>query len=342
MIIRPAKREDLDDIMDMVDRSGFGLTSLPKDRDLIAQRLDRSLETFSGGPEDGKEKAYLLVMEDATSGRVLGTGGLISRVGIGEPFYSYRIETHVHESRSLGVRKEVACLHLLKIQEGPCEIGSLFVHPDFQKHGHGRLMSLSRFHFLAGHSDLFPSKVIAEMRGVIDARGRCPFWEAVGRRFFDTDFPMADYLTMKDKRFIGELMPTHPIYIPLLPEEARSAIGRVHDRTRPALKLLQSEGFEDSGMVDIFDGGPIVQCDISEIRTVKQSREGILLGPGDPGSDTEPWLLSRGRLGRFRATVSHGILEEPGGIRLPRSVVESLGLESGEMIRYVPLRDNRG
>src|SRR5205807_6339316 len=68
--------------------------------------------------------------------------------------------------------------------------------------------------------------------------------------------PISDYLSMVNKKFIADLMPTHPIYIPLLPKEAQEAIGQVQEQTRPAVKILEEEGFKVSGMVDIFDAGP--------------------------------------------------------------------------------------
>lgn len=342
MVIRPSRTEDLAGVMDLVNQSGFGLTNLPKDRDIISKRIQASVLAISPDLEEEKEASYLFVMEDLDSGKVVGTGGIIAQVGVGEPFYTYLIETHVRESASLGVRKEMQCLHLLITRDGPCEIGALFVHPDYQKHGHGRLMSLSRFLFLAEHPERFPSLVIAEMRGIIDERGRCPFWEAVGRAFFDIDFPKADYLTMKDKRFIAELMPTHPVYAVFLSEEARSAIGQVHERTRPALKLLQQEGFVDSGMIDIFDGGPIVQCERERIRTVKESQVRTYLGVGKPKGNAEPWLLAKGRLTEFRACITPIIQEKERGVRLPSPTAKALGLEPGEEVRFARLRPGKG
>jgi arginine N-succinyltransferase len=293
---------------------------------------------FSRDSDQARELSYLLVMEDTESGRVVGTAGIMAKVGIGEPFYTYRIETHIQESASLGVRKEVQCLHLMTIRNGPSEIGALFVHPGYQKHGHGRLMSLSRFLFMAEHPERFSLDVIAEMRGIIDEQGRCPFWEALGRLFFDIDFPKADYLTTKDKKFIAELMPRHPIYVVLLPQEARSSIGQVHEQTRPALKLLQDEGFVESGMIDIFDGGPIIHCPREKIRTVKESQLQTYLGTGQPERDAEIWLLSKGRLGEFRACMTPLIKEGKEGIRLPSTVAETLGLARDQQVRATPLR----
>src|SRR5258708_1536546 len=95
--------------------------------------------------------------------------------------------------------------------------------------------------------------VIEEMGGLVDGNGRSPFWECLGRVFFDTDFPNADYLSMVNKKFIADLMPTHPIYIPLLPKEAQEAIGQVQEQTRPAVKLLGEEGVHASGLGEICE-----------------------------------------------------------------------------------------
>ena len=90
------------------------------------------------------------------------------------------------------------------------------------------------------------------------------------------EFQQADRLSMKNKHFIAESMPTHPIYVPLLPKKAQEVIGKVHPNTEPALKLLESEGFAFNQEVDIFEAGPVVSCDKSEIRCVKESTSGRL------------------------------------------------------------------
>jgi hypothetical protein len=66
-------------------------------------------------------------------------------------------------------------------------------------------------------------------------------------------------------------MPTHPISIPLLPPAAQAVIGRVHPETEPALAILRQEGFVATGMVDIFEAGPIVSCRRDDLRLVRQS-----------------------------------------------------------------------
>jgi arginine/ornithine N-succinyltransferase beta subunit len=54
------------------------------------------------------------------------------------------------------------------------------------------------------------------------------------------------------KTFIAELMPAYPIYVSLLPDDAREAIGQVHANTSPARAILEKEGFSWRGSVDIL------------------------------------------------------------------------------------------
>jgi arginine N-succinyltransferase len=82
---------------------------------------------------------------------------------------------------------------------------------------------------------------------------------------------------MVNKKFIADLMPTHPIYIPLLPKEAQEAIGQVQEETRPAVKIVEEEGFSFSGMVDIFDAGPILSAKRDQVRAVKESAKAAIV-----------------------------------------------------------------
>ena len=357
-VVRQVREHDLDALVALAEQTTFGLSTLPRDRDMLAQRVRSAVQGFSRIAEQPRGESYLFVLEDADDG-IVGTAGIVSKVGGFDPFYAYGIETRIHESRTLGVRKEIRTLHLVREHDGPCEIGSLFLAPDLRSSGIGRFLSLSRFLFMATHSNLFDPVVIAEMRGVVDEQGRSPFWEAVGRHFFDVDFPTADYLSVVDKRFIAELMPEHPIYLPLLPETAREVVGKVHPKTEPAMKLLISEGFEPSGMVDIFDAGPAVTCPLDDIRTVRESEEATVvefasdeLGSGGVDESTRsrgeatspvPWMIARAE-GEFRACL--GGIDRPDdsltiardGIRISRSAAESLRIKVGNRVRFALLR----
>ena len=41
---------------------------------------------------------------------------------------------------------------------------------------------------MAEFRERFPAQVMADLRGYFDEQGRSPFWEAIGKHFFDMDF----------------------------------------------------------------------------------------------------------------------------------------------------------
>jgi len=337
-VIRPVQRDDLDAVLALANHATYGLTTLPKDKALLERRIRHSLRAFATeADEPPGGEAYLMVMEQTDTGRIIGTCGVVAKIGGFEPFFSYELRTSVHESPTLGVRKEIRTLNLIEQHDGPCEIGSLFLEPAAREPGVGRMLSLSRFLLIAQRPQRFETPIIAEMRGVIDEQGGSPFWDALGRHFFDLDLPTADYLSVVNKKFIAELMPEHPIYVPLLPAQAQAVIGHVHDHTAPALNILQREGFQRTDQVDIFEAGPVVQCPRDEIRAVRDACWGTVRGVTDEELDTRLYLVST-TAGEFR--VCRGALREDGGrgVTLPRSMAEALGVCSGDAVCYVPLR----
>src|SRR4051794_4388874 len=272
IVIRPVTMADLDPLLELAGLAGAGLTTLPKDRDLLKKRIDKSIKSFAAETDRPGGEQYLFVMEDMSKPRVVGACGIVSKVGGFQPFYSYKIEKQLFESKAIKIRKEVPILTLVAEHDGPCEIGSLFLHPEYRGGGNGRFLQLVRFLFIAERPDVFESTCVSEIRGTLTEAGVSPFWDALGRHFFGIDFAEADRLSVINKKFIAELMPKHPIYIPLLPKEAQDVIGKPHRESVRAVKNLEEEGFVFSGMVDIFDAGPVVSCQRDDVRTIKKSR----------------------------------------------------------------------
>jgi arginine N-succinyltransferase len=339
LVIRPVRSDDIDALVALAAQvTSFGLTTLPHDADILRRRVRGSEEGFARiAAAEPRGESYLFVMEETETGRVVGTAGIVSKVGGFEPFYAYRIETSIHESTMLGVRKEIATLHLVMEHDGPSEIGSMFLHPEFRARGAGRTLSLSRFLFIAEHPRSFDDVVIAEMRGVVDDRGQSSFWDAVGRHFFEIDYPKADALSIVNKRFIADLMPRHPLSIPLLPPAAQGVIGRVHPETEPALAILEVEGFTFTGMVDIFEAGPIVSCRRDDLRLVRESVRAPVAGIAAAKPEAVHQLVGT-TVTAFRACRSPLAVLPDGGVIVPPETAEALGVAPGDMVRYGPLK----
>jgi len=337
LVIRPISLDDLDALYEMANRAGFGLTSLPKDRELLQNLIVESQVSFARIGQKPRGEHYLFVLEDLTTGKAVGTCGIVAKVGGFEPFYAYKVETTIAQSDVLKVRKEIKSLRLVTEHSGPCEIGTLFLSPDYRKDNNGRVLSLSRFLFMAEFPSRFEPVVISELRGVVTEAGLSPFWESLGRHFFDLDYPNADYLSVVNKKFIADLMPTHPIYIPLLPKEAQEVIGKCHEQSKPALNILLEEGFRFNDMVDIFDAGPIVQCRRDEIRAVKESRKAVVREIDDQVKSTEPTIVSAVKK-EFRVCRGDLELQSNEGVKISSQTARALGAQVGDSIRFVALR----
>jgi arginine N-succinyltransferase len=338
-IIRPIENKDLEGLMELLKESGHGLTTLPRDRTVLKRRITHSVRSFSDR-EAGRPRGedYLFVMEELFTGVLVGVCGIISKIGGFEPYYFYRVEEHTHESKSIHVNNTIRTLHFHFIHNGPAEICSLYLHPKYRNSQNGRFLSLSRFLFMAENRQHFEDEVIAEMRGMVNDAGHSPFWDAVGAKFFKIDFPAADYQSMKSKRFIEELMPKCPIIANLLPEEAQEVIGRVHPKTEPALRILEQEGFSFSGMVGIFEPGPVMSAPLDGIRTVHGSHTGVIADISDKKVTGNVQIIARTGA-KFGATLGPvTVLKDGTGLRISSVTAAALKLRLGESIRYATFK----
>ncbi|HCF79855.1 MAG TPA: arginine N-succinyltransferase, partial [Glaciecola sp.] len=242
-IIRPIRTSDFTALYEIAEESGVGFTSLPVNDNLLAKKITRSEASFTKEVSSPKNESYLFVMQDSTTEAVVGTCGIEACVGIEDAFYHYHLGKVVHASRELNIHNTVEILTVCNDYSGISEICTLFLREPARQPNMGRFLSKVRFLFMAEHQHRFTDRVIAEMRGVSDENGRSPFWEWLEKHFFSMDFPTVDYLTgIGNKVFIAELMPKYPIYVNLLSQAAQAAIGKVHDKTKPALALLEKEG----------------------------------------------------------------------------------------------------
>lgn len=341
MLIRPIHSDDEERFFELSRQASYGLTSLPDDRDLLNRRIYKSQRSFDYNTDRPGDESYLFVLESDT-GEIIGSTGIKAKVGGFEPFYSYRLETVLHESKTLNIRREVRALLLVAEHNGPTEIGSLFLSPDWRGGGGGRFLSLARFLFIAQHPRRFESEVIAEMRGLSDDEGRSPFWDGLGRHFFEMEFPLADYMSMRNKHFIAELMPAHPVYLDLLSVEARESIGRVHPKTMPALKILEREGFRYEDLVDIFDAGPLIRCPTHEIRSVRESfqTEVEKVAVREEIGDAL-YYIGNTSLADFRVVPGFAAHTPEGGVVIDSEAASLLGVRPGDRVRFVEARPPR-
>jgi arginine N-succinyltransferase len=334
--VRAITEQDLEGLLELAAQAGSGMTTLKPDRKTLAQRVEIACASFAEriAPE---QRDYVFVMEDSTAGRLIGVCAIKSAVGLDEPFYNYRIGTLVHCSKELNVFSRMDTLYLSNDLTGCAELCSLFLHPDYRHGINGKLLSKSRFMFMAQFPHLFPEHVIAEMRGFQRSDGRSPFWDSLGNHFFKMEFSRADDLTSLGKKsFIAELMPRHPLYVAYLPAEAQQVIGHVHSDTEPARRLLEQEGMHYEGYVDIFDAGPVLQARVSELRALRDSELAMVDAASDAQMDAAPLLVSTTAMADFRVICVPAQLRK-GRTALSVEQRQILECSTGDTVRAMPL-----
>ncbi|MEI6859336.1 MAG: arginine N-succinyltransferase [Shewanella sp.] len=338
LIIRPIRSSDYKALYQIAEESGHGFTSLPLNEELLRNKIARVDASFQKQVDSPFDESYLMVLEDTESGEVVGTCGLEAAVGMEDAFYHYRLGTEVYHSEQIDVRNEVETLTLCHDYTGAAELCSLFLRDTYRKNNNGRMLSRSRFLFLAQHAGRFGNTVIAEMRGKSDKTGNSPFYDWLQKHFLGIGFVEADYLSgLGKKAFMAEMMPKNTVYVCLLPEEAQKVIGEVHASTRPALSLLQAEGFRFRGYVDIFDAGPTLECNLSDIRSVRESHLLTITVGNMPASDAN-FIISNTHLTNYRATSAKLLLNEGSDVvTISPELAAGLLLSEGDFIRVLAM-----
>lgn len=330
--MRPVRREDYDAILALAQQSGGGMTNLPSHPDALRARVALACESFEKDAAEPGGEVYMMVLD--VDGRVLGTAAVFSAIGLDHGFVNYRINKTVHVSKQLKKRIERRILVPTHDFTGCGEVGMLFLSPDARGGGYGKLLARSRYLFIAQHRRLIADPVCAELRGWRGPGGEQPFWDALGKPFFDMEYEAADVAnSAMGNQFIADLMPRHPIYTALLPEAARDILGRPHDNAMPAFNMLLEEGFAFRGYIDVFDGGPLVDAHIDDIKTVYESRVFEVGEIADP-DEAPQMLIAAGKLSTFRVARASAKIEG-GTIVFDAETARTLGVKKGDEIRAV-------
>lgn len=330
-VVRPARMADLPAVMDLARTTGGGMTTFPAHEPTLKARISNSEAALGAAAERPGDEAYLFVMEK--DGAIVGSCGIIATVGVERPFYNYRQLKITQKSNDLGVRVNARALMLMNDFSGFSEIATLFLRADARGGGAGLHLARSRYLFIADHRARFSDDCMAEIRGWVDGAGRSPFWEAIGRKFFQMDMAAADTLDATgDNQFIADLMPKYPIYVELLPEDAQAVIGRPHDESVGAKRLLERDGFRYEGAIDIFDAGPALHAPTDDIRAIRESR--VLPYAGAPRGKTARMIAAAGRLQDYRCVALEGEMGED-AVRFDASYAEALRVGVGDPVRAV-------
>jgi arginine N-succinyltransferase len=345
ILLREIQDRDLDALERFAQIPGF--INLTKDKDEIRSKIKRAERSFRDQLTNKNEGKYIFIAEDLDTHRVLGTSMIATQHGtVDSPHFYFEVDSEEKFSETIHAGFIHGTLKLKYDSNGPSEIGALVLDPEHRNSEArvGRQISFVRFLYLGLHKNRFKRKVLAELMPPLNAEGRSPLWEAIGRRFTNMDYWEADKLCQQNKEFIFSLFPSGKMYTTFFSAEARNAIGKVGKDTEPVLHMLKKIGFAYKNQIDPFDGGPHLWANVDEILPVKKLGTFQLSNDASAfaGVPSESGLLTRAqpaKVGEFRA-VAVQALKKDGKLAIEGPKAEeaasAIGASVGDPVVFMP------
>jgi arginine N-succinyltransferase len=300
--------DDLPQLEALAQRDNHRVHTLPQEWAALERLVGESVASF-GAPVPPPLSAgarYTFVLQ-AADGTLAGTASLLAQAGSGASFLSFRQDMMQQLSPDPAVHNDVATLMLCSDLSGYSQLAGYHA-PGPLGRTDKSLLACARLMYAALAPQRFAGKFFASLPGQLDSGERSPFWDAVGRHFFQMDFLHAEALLEggRNQPLIVGLMPHYPLYLALLPEAARRVVGTADPCARDALSILRSEGFEAYDYVDLCDGGPVLQASAHALRSHASAlrRRVAHRTTASPAAGL-PYLVCNARTSSFRAIAVH-------------------------------------
>ncbi|KPN90005.1 arginine N-succinyltransferase [Pseudomonas nunensis] len=337
LVLRPVELTDLPQLQQLARDSLVGVTSLPDDSERLREKILDSCASFDKDVEGNGPENYFFVLEELSTRRLTGCSEVLATAGFSEPFYSLRNRHFTSASRELNIEHGVPALSLCHDLSGHSLLRGFHIDSALVCTPFSELLSRARLLFIAAHPARFSDAVITEIVGYSDEQGQSPFWNAVGKHFFDLPYVEAERLCgLESRSFLAELMPQYPIYVPMLPQAAQDCIGRIHPDGQEAFDILEREGFETNSYIDLFDGGPTLYARTASIRSIARSHTGA--AQSVEAIDARGcYLVSNDSLRDFRAIVAELAYTADQPVGLSAEMCAALNVSDGSPIRLIAL-----
>ena len=335
LTIRPAQYSDLEALAGISAAVSALDASLSNDVKVLERLLARSEESFAAEIDFPGEEQYLLVAAEP-AGVIIGAMLIVAAAGYPGADYSFRNETIIHASHELEVNHRLYALTLTHDLSGFTLLRPPVTLPGGLAPVVGRALLQAALCFIAENPHRFAEDLIAPLPGLVDDQGESPFWSAVGSKFFGVSYREAERHALgKDRSFMAELMPHHPIYVPLLPESAQTALGQTRDEFMATYALLIDEGFEAERYVDVFDGGPTFFVKRDLARAVQCGRVVPVSVEPTGRPNAVACVLANLETRHFRATLASAAMCPDGNVVVTADVADRLELIDQDEVRCV-------
>jgi arginine N-succinyltransferase len=341
-IVRPVQLSDIAALEALAAVASPGVHTLPKTRAAITRSVERSIASFATPVIMPSEESYVFVLESTLDQSIAGTAAISATAGSNGTYFAFRNDVVQQVSRDLNICHSMHALTLCSELTSHSQLSSFYLRDWRQAGVEAALLSRARLLFAAVLPQRFGDRFFVAMAGITDSQAHSPFWEALGRKFFQMDFMEAERVVegARNRTLIVELMPHYPVYVPLLPGAAQAAMGQIHPEGELPFRLLTAEGFEPDEYIDIFDGGPILQAHKHALRSFSASVLYRVSDRSQPTDDRqmETWLVASAREDNFRAAAVECVVHElTGRAVLPPEALRALQVVAGDAVLCVKL-----
>lgn len=342
IIVRAVELHDLIPLSRLAQAMEEGLTnlpSLPRHPLDLEKRIAHSVESFARKTSNGSE-IYLFVLEDSETKELIGTAQIIAKTLGSTMGYYFRQEPYSQTANRLQGQKAIPFLRPIRHIVESTELGGLFMHPAARQRGLSKLLLFGRLLFIITFPERFQPLLIAEMRGVTDAYGNSPFWNAIGRHFLDIPFDELMRQVTLDPSFVSEILPPFPICLSMLPKEIQELAGKIHPQSELAQHKLFEEGFHATGEIDIFDGGPKISADVRTLALQGTHKMARAVCTALPAMHQETVIVANHHP-HFRLTLAPIYVQSPETVLIEAKTAEALNISTGELIHYLPVHTHK-
>jgi arginine N-succinyltransferase len=339
-VVRPVETTDVGALETLLATSTPGVHTLPRTREKIAAFVQRSIASFAAHVDIPSEESYLFVLEDLATHALIGTAAIHASAGSNGTYFAFRNDVIQQVSRDLNISHSVHALTLCSELTAYSQLSGFYISRRDDAGREAALLSRARLLYAVLAPHRFGDRFFVPLAGVTNEDGQSPFWDALGRKFFKMDFLDAERIIggARNRTLIVELMPHYPVYVPLLPGPAQSAMGQIHPNGELAFDLLTEEGFEADEYIDIFDGGPILQAHKNGLRSfrgsmVRKVADAEQQPPARGGKSAMVDYAVASSERKFRAIVLPCLpADSSDAICLPLAARQALGVAAGDNV----------
>ena len=329
-VVRLVKTSDLQQVSELIKKTGIGMTTMPKNRKEVQERIAWSVKSANKKSANPNKDTYLFVLENEK--KVIGISAIYTSVSKEKPSVFFKLKKIKLSSDTYNFEKESDVLQLHLLHKPYSELGTIFIDPSSRGRGRGSLLSFARLQLIAAHQPRFDKKILVEIRGWKDKNNKSYFWESFSKAFFNLDFFSIDRLSYIDNHFITESVPKFPFIVELLPRRVQKVLAKPHPNAMPALSMLAKQGFKTNSLVDILDGGPCMEVLAKKIPIVKSSFK-VKVEVKRSLNFSNYGFITNYSLDNFRVVRENYNLLKNNTIEISQKTAKALQISTGDKVR---------